>query len=96
MPLIAEPRGVVGAAPATGSPKISYVPVAVDNAPIPEIAMVALKIYAFGGLAFMMAIILGALSYWIWIVVIRREFADSPPELDLHPEVSPIRPLARR
>lgn len=49
--------------------------------------MVALKIYAFGGLAFMAGTVITAISYWIWVVVIKQEFADSPPWLDLHPEV---------
>jgi len=49
--------------------------------------MFAIKMYAFGGLAFMVAVIATAVAYWIWVVVIKREFADSPPELDLHPEV---------
>lgn len=52
--------------------------------------MVALKIYAFGGLAFMAGTVITAISYWIWVVVIKQEFADSPPWLDLHPEVRPF------
>jgi hypothetical protein len=29
-----------------------------------------------------------ALGLWVWTVVIKREWANSPPELELHPEVS--------
>ena len=50
--------------------------------------MIALQIYAFGGLAFMMGIALYSSGLWIWTVVIKREWANSPPELELHPEVS--------
>lgn len=49
--------------------------------------MVAIKVYAFGGLAFMIGVVLTAISYWFWTVLVRREFADSPPSLELHPEV---------
>ena len=66
----------------------SQVPIIVDNTPLSPIAMIAIKIYAFGGLAFLFGVILTGIAYWIWVVVIKREFADSPPELDIHPEVS--------
>ncbi|PPQ68659.1 hypothetical protein CVT24_005390 [Panaeolus cyanescens] len=62
---------------------------------MPEIAMVAIKIYAFGGLAFMVGVVLTAVSYWIWTVLIRREYADSPPSLELHPERMRAREKAR-
>lgn len=71
----------------TASVLSSQAPIVVDNTPLSPLAMLIIKIYAFGGLAFVVTIIAAALSYWIWVVVIRREFADSPPELDLHPEV---------
>ena len=53
-------------------------------------AMLAVKIYAFGGLAFMTGIMLFALGVWVWTIVIRREWANSPPDLELHPEVSKL------
>ena len=53
-----------------------------------SIGMIAVKIYAFGGLAFMMGIVLYSLGLWVWTVVIKKEWANSPPELELHPEVS--------
>lgn len=59
-----------------------------DNMHISPTAMLAIKIYAFGGLAFMMGIILFALGVWVWTVIIKREWANSPPDLELHPEVS--------
>ena len=66
----------------------SLVPVIViDNTPLPSIAMIAVKIYVFGGLGFIIGVVLVAIAYWIWVVVIKREYADSPPWLDLHPEV---------
>jgi len=49
--------------------------------------MIAIKIYGYGGLAFMFGVIIYAIVYWFWTVVFKREYADSPPELDLHPEV---------
>jgi len=64
----------------------SQAPIVVDNTPLSPIAMLAIKIYAFGGLAFLFGVILTGITYWIWVVVIKREFADSPPELDIHPE----------
>ena len=67
----------------------SQVPIVVDNTPLSPLTMFAIKMYAFGGLAFIVAVITAAVAYWIWVVVIKREYADSPPELDLHPEVSP-------
>ena len=36
----------------------------------------------------MIGIVLFALGLWVWTVVIKREWANSPPELELHPEVS--------
>jgi hypothetical protein len=66
----------------------SQVPIIVDNTPLSPVAMLAVKIYAFGGLAFLFGVILTGIAYWIWVVVIKGEFADSPPELDIHPEVS--------
>ena len=66
----------------------SIIPVVIiDNTPLPSIAMIAVKIYVFGGLAFMIGVVLAAIAYWIWVVVIKGEYADSPPWLDLHPEV---------
>lgn len=50
-------------------------------------AMLAVKIYAFGGLAFMIGIMTFALGVWVWTVIIKREWANSPPDLELHPEV---------
>jgi hypothetical protein len=53
-----------------------------------SIGMLAVKIYGFGGLAFMIGTVLSALGLWVWTVVIKREWANSPPDLELHPEVS--------
>lgn len=50
--------------------------------------MIVIKIYGYGGLVFMLSVVAYATLYWIWTVIIKREYADSPPELDLHPEVS--------
>lgn len=55
---------------------------------LPLTALIAVKIYAFGGLAFMIGVVLFALGLWVWTVVIKREWANSPPELELHPEVN--------
>jgi hypothetical protein len=72
----------------TASVFVSQVPVVVvDTTPLSPIAMIAIKLYAFGGLAFLFAVVLTGITYWIWVVVIKGEFADSPPELDIHPEV---------
>lgn len=65
----------------------SSAPVPVDNTPLPPLSMIVIKIYGYGGLAFMFSIIAYAIVYWLWTVVIKREYADSPPELDVHPEV---------
>ncbi|KAF9480820.1 hypothetical protein BDN70DRAFT_877140 [Pholiota conissans] len=72
------------------APTLSGIPhdIPFDKRPIPTLGMIAIKIYAFGGLAFITATILVAISYWVWVVIINREYADSPPWLDLHPEVS--------
>ena len=70
----------------SASPMSSAAPI-VDNTPLSSFSMIILKLYAFGGLAFMFSVFTAAIGYWIWIVIIKREFADSPPELDLHPEV---------
>ncbi|KAF9526274.1 hypothetical protein CPB83DRAFT_492155 [Crepidotus variabilis] len=61
-------------------------PIVVAGDPMTPLAMIVIKLYAFGGLAFVGFVIVSAITYWIWIVVIKREFADSPPELELHPE----------
>lgn len=53
-----------------------------------ETGMFALQLYAFGGLAFMIGVILSALGLWFRTVVIDREWANSPPDMELHPEVS--------
>lgn len=53
-----------------------------------SIGMIAVQIYAFGGLAFMIGIVLYSLGLWVWTVVIKREWANSPPEIELHPEAS--------
>jgi hypothetical protein len=50
--------------------------------------MIAVQIYGYGGLAFMFGIVISALGLWFWTVVIKREWADSPPDIMLHPEVS--------
>lgn len=55
--------------------------------PLSPTAMLAVKIYAFGGLAFMIGVILFAFGVWAWTVIIKREWANSPPDLELHPEV---------
>lgn len=60
----------------------------IENLNISPTGMFALKLYAFGGLAFMIGVILFSLGLWIWTVIIKREWANSPPELELHPEVS--------
>jgi hypothetical protein len=61
--------------------------VPIDHRPIPALGMIVLKIYAFGGLAFLVGTVLTAISWWIWVVLIKREYADSPPWLDVNPEV---------
>ncbi|KAF8898151.1 hypothetical protein CPB84DRAFT_1781002 [Gymnopilus junonius] len=71
------------------------VPVSIDNTPLPAMAMIAIKIYAFGGLGFMICVVLAAIAYWIWTVIILREWADSPGWLDLHPERMREREKAR-
>lgn len=88
MPFLAIPR----ADDPAPLPALSGLPqnIPFDTRYIPEMGMVALKIYAFGGLAFMAGTVITAISYWIWVVVIKQEFADSPPWLDLHPEVRPF------
>jgi hypothetical protein len=58
------------------------------NTHVSPTTMLAVKIYAFGGLAFMLGIVLFALGVWVWTVLIKREWANSPPDLELHPEVS--------
>ena len=58
------------------------------NLNISPTGMFALQLYAFGGLAFMIGVVLFALGLWVWTVVIKREWANSPPDLELHPEVS--------
>ncbi|KAF4616121.1 hypothetical protein D9613_011483 [Agrocybe pediades] len=75
---------VPAATPSISGTSIPEVPI--DHTPISAFGMFILQFYAFGGLAFMVAIILSAITYWIWTVVIKREYADSPPELELHPE----------
>lgn len=82
----ARADSVPAATPSISGTTIPEVPL--DRTAISTFAMIILKLYAFGGLAFMVGIILTAVTYWIWIVVIKREYADSPPELELHPEVS--------
>jgi len=62
-------------------------PVILDDTPLPPVAMFAVRLYAFGGLAFMCGVFFSGIVYWIYVVVIKGEFADSPPYLDLHPEV---------
>ena len=90
MPFLAIPR----ADDAAPLPTLSGLPqkIPYDTRHIPEMGIVALKIYAFGGLAFMIGTCLAAVSYWFWIVVIKQEYADSPPWLDLHPEVRTFPP----
>jgi len=66
-----------------------------DNMHVSPTAMLAVKIYAFGGLAFMMGIMLFALGVWVWTVIIKREWANSPPDLELHPEHMRKRERAR-
>jgi hypothetical protein len=75
---------------AVPSPTVSSssVPVPADNTPLPPLSMIVIKIYGYGGLVFMLSVVAYATLYWIWTVIIKREYADSPPELDLHPEVS--------
>jgi hypothetical protein len=60
------------------------------NLDISDTGMFALQLYAFGGLAFMIGVILFALGLWFRTVVIKREWANSPPDLELHPEVSKL------
>lgn len=85
----ADPFATTSVSP-SASALSSSVPVVVDDTPLSPLAMIVIKIYAFGGLAFMFSVITAAIGYWIWIVIVKREFADSPPELDLHPEVRAI------
>ena len=63
---------------------IMFVPVA----SVSPTEILVLEVYAFGGLAFMIGIILFALGVWVWTVLIKREWANSPPDLELHPEVT--------
>ena len=65
----------------------SQVPIIVDDTPLSPLGMVVIKIYAFGGLVFVFSVIAAAIAYWVWVVIIKLEFSDSPPELDVHPEV---------
>lgn len=69
---------------------VSSTPDIIDNIHISTTGMFALKLYAFGGLTFMIGVILFALGGWVWTVIIKREWANSPPELELHPEVSKL------
>ena len=76
-------------------PTPGFIPVAGYNASmfkynldISSTGMFALQLYAFGGLAFMIGVILSALGLWFRTVVIDREWANSPPDMELHPEVS--------
>lgn len=71
------------------APTLSGLPhdIPIDHRPIPALAMIVIKIYAFGGLAFLVGTVLTGISWWIWVVIINREYADSPPWLDLNPEV---------
>ncbi|KAH9483005.1 hypothetical protein JR316_0005105 [Psilocybe cubensis] len=66
-------------------PMISAPPI-IDTTPYSPAGLLAVKIYVFGGLAFMIGVVLTAIGFWIYTVVIRGEYADSPPWLDLHPE----------
>ncbi|PPQ68352.1 hypothetical protein CVT26_005915 [Gymnopilus dilepis] len=72
----------------TATPSVHpyYIPIPIDNTPLSPMAMIAVKIYAFGGLVFMIAVIIAAIVYWFWTILIKREWADSPGWLDLHPE----------
>ena len=74
----------------TATPSVHpyYIPIPIDNTPLPPMAMIAVKLYAFGGLVFMIAVIIAAIVYWFWTILIKREWADSPGWLDLHPEVN--------
>lgn len=73
----------------TATPMISMpVSVPIDNTPYSPTAMFAMKLYVFGGLAFMIGVVATAVGFWIWTVIIKGEYANSPPWLDLHPEVS--------
>ena len=78
-------------------PQAGLIPIAPYNASnflynldISPTGMFALELYAFGGLAFMICVVLFSLGLWFRTVVIRREWANSPPDLELHPEVSKL------
>ncbi|PPQ81079.1 hypothetical protein CVT25_014542 [Psilocybe cyanescens] len=66
-------------------PMISAPPI-IDTTPYSPTGLFAVKLYVFGGLAFMIGVVLTAIGFWIWTVIIKGEYADSPPWLDLHPE----------
>ncbi|KAF8164902.1 hypothetical protein B0H34DRAFT_670881 [Crassisporium funariophilum] len=79
--------------PAIPSPSVSQI--SVDNSTfdlppdfriLSPTALLAVKIYAFGGLAFLICVVLFSLGFWIWTVIIKREFANSPPDIELYPE----------
>ena len=75
----------------------SMIPLAPFNATTPlynlnisATGLFALQLYAFGGLAFMICVVFSALGLWVRTVVINREWANSPPDIELHPEVSNV------
>ncbi|CAA7259574.1 unnamed protein product [Cyclocybe aegerita] len=81
---IPTPAGVMSST-ASGSMS-SSAPIDANDTSLSALSTFILKIYAFGGLGLMVCVGLSAIGLWVWTVVIKREFADSPPELELHPE----------
>ncbi|KAJ3500375.1 hypothetical protein NLJ89_g9826 [Agrocybe chaxingu] len=86
---VPTPAGVASSS-ASGSMG-SSAPIDANDTSLSALSTFILKVYAFGGLALMVCVGLSAIGLWVWTVVIKREFADSPPELELHPEVSHAR-----
>lgn len=53
-----------------------------ESTPGVSVGMIVVKVYAFGGLTFVMGIIVCGFGWWFWNVVIKRQARDFPPDLE--------------
>lgn len=65
--------------PAAPSPPTILLPESTQGV---SVGMIAVKVYAFGGLAFVVGVIVLGFGWWFWEVVIKRQARDFPPDLE--------------
>lgn len=63
-----------------------------ESTPGVSVGMIVVKVYAFGGLTFVMGIIVCGFGWWFWNVVIKRQARDFPPDLENYESSSALTP----